>query len=472
MFRFIFSALGRIPWPVWLISIGALAWFGRNILLIIATIIAFHPIPIPPLFQGEPETLREARLQDLRHFDHVRRNERSMTPDMRTRFDAQLARLEAEAGHSSDAEFQLGLARAQAVIDNGHSNASATRMVEHFPRWPVRMTVLDGEFRVLRVLPGFENLLGARLTAIGDVEAGVAAARFRDAFGGNNANFSTIVPVLLDTPDYLAAVGLDASRARFETQDGAVIEIDLPALASTEGARRTGAETLRLPWRSESADWIAVEPAGDPLRLRRRDHDYWFEEIEPGIVYLALRANFDDESGETISDFARRAEAEIRALAPRAVILDQRANRGGDLTRTHELMDSLGESVGPEGRVYLLASGATFSAAIVNLAAVKATAPDQTVLIGEPIGDRLQFWAEGWWYSLPNSGFRARYSTGYYDLQNGCTGWLRCPWGSLHIFPILVDDLDIDIPAPMDFDAYAAGRDPALEAALAAARTL
>ena len=80
----------------------------------------------------------------------------------------------------------------------------------------------------------------------------------------------------------------------------------------------------------------------------------------------------------------------------------------------------------------------------------------------------MQFWAEGWWYSLKNSGYRARYSTGYYDLQNGCSGIFICHWGSLDIFPVIVDDLDIDIEAPMTFADYAAGRDAGLEAVFAA----
>ena len=130
-------------------------------------------------------------------------------------------------------------------------------------------------------------------------------------------------------------------------------------------------------------------------------------------------------------------------------------------------MSALGDIVGEEGRVYLLASGNTFSAGIVNLAMAEEAAPERTFIVGEPIGDRLQFWAEGWWFSLPNSGFRARYSTGFYDLQNGCEGIFICHWGSLHIFPVIVDDLDIDIAAPLTFEAYAAGRDPGMEAVLA-----
>jgi len=463
--RFLTAPFRLIPWYVWLVTGLVLAWLGRNILLIIATIIAFHPIPIPPIFQGEPETIAEARTQDLRHFHHVRRNERSMDDAMRARFDAAVEALEAEAADLTDAEFQLALAGIQAIIDNAHSNASATRMVQSFARLPIRTTWMGGELRVLRALPDRQALLGAELTHIGGVPVEEAMMRFRASFGGIDAWFRSFAPLLLETPAYLAAVGIDDTTLRLRFADGRVEEIVLPVVEPIDGARRLSSADLVVPTATETDDWRSVQPAGEPLYLRHTDQGYWFEVLpELDAVYLNLSQNLNDESGESLADFVVRAGDEIAAIAPSVIIVDQRLNGGGDLTITQPLMARLGDIVGPEGRVYLLTSGSTFSAGIVNLAMAKEAAPAQTRLVGEPIGDRLQFWAEGWWYSLPNSGFRARYSTGFYDLQNGCEGLFICPWGSLHIFPVIVDDLDIDIPAPMNWDAYVAGRDPAMEA--------
>lgn len=454
-----------IPWYVWLAAAAVLAWLGRNILLIIATIIAFHPIPVPPIFQGEPANVAEARAQDLRHFHHVRRNERSMDGEMKARFDAAVDALEAEAADLTDAEFQLALARVQAIIDNGHSNGSATRMVASFPRLPVRFTWLDGELRVMRALPDQQALLGAELTHIGGVPATEAMMRFRDAFGGVDASFVTFAPLFLDTPDYLAAVGITDATLSLRFDDGRVEDVNLSPVEPVEGASRYYSGDLVLPnWR-ETDEWLSVRPAAEPLYLQHTARGYWFEALpDMDAVYLNLARNYDDESGESLPDFVIRAGDEIAAMAPSVIIVDQRLNGGGDLTITEPLMSRLGEIVGPDGRVYLLTSGSTFSAGIVNLAMAKEAAPEQVRLVGSEIGDRLQFWAEGWWFSLPNSGFRARYSTGFYDLQNGCEGFFICPWGSLHIFPVIVDDLDIDIPAPLNWDDYVAGRDPAMEA--------
>jgi hypothetical protein len=471
VWRFVTTPFRVIPWYLWLAALGVAAWFGRGILIIIATVIVFDPIPVPPLFFPEPATVVEARTQDLQHFRHVRRNERSLDDAGRARLDAAVENLRAHMGELTDAGFQLELARVQAVIDNGHSNASATRMVQGFPRLPVRSAWMDGEVRILRALPGFEDLLGGRVSHVDGEPVDAVMACFRNAFGGTDEFFLTIAPLFLETPAYLEAVGLDGDAAtyRIELMSGEMVERVLEPVAVDPDLMRIAPGDLPMMWSVESDEWISFEPAGDALQWRHPDQGYWIERL-PGLdaAFIELRMNYDDDSGETLRDFTVRAAAELAQMQPRIIILDQRFNAGGDLGRTHDLMLAMADAVGPEGRVYLLAGNNTFSAGIVNLAVAKEAAPDRTRLVGEPIGDRLQFWAEGWWYNLPNSGFRARYSAGYYDLQHGCHGIFICPWSSLHIFPVIVDDLDIDIAAPLTFEAYAAGRDPGLEAIYAA----
>jgi len=465
----------KTPWWGYLAILAVLGWFGRNILLIGATILAFHPVPVPPLFQGEPESITEARLQDLEHFDHVRRRERSLTDAARIEFRAGMDALGARVDTLTDAEFILELARLQATIDNGHSNGSATRMVEGFGRLPIRAAWFGDELRILRALDGYEDLLGTRILTFNGQSAQSTAQAFRTAFGGNDALFRSFNPVLLETPVFLEAVGFTENTATttltIERANGDIDTVALPTQPIAADASRVYSGDLAQPWYRESVAWIAFEPpAGRSAQtfLARPDNSYWIDTIpEQDGLYISLRQNLDDESGESLSEFTERAIATLAENRPRIVIVDQRFNGGGDFTRTAELMRVLANHMDENGRVYLLVSGNTFSAGIVNLAFAEEAAPDRTYLVGEPIGDRLQFWAEGWAFSLPNSGFRARFSTGFYDLQNGCEGVFICHWGSLHIMPVLVEDLDIDIPAPMTFEAYASGRDPAMEGILA-----
>ncbi|MFN3228283.1 MAG: hypothetical protein ACK41P_00345 [Asticcacaulis sp.] len=293
--------------------------------------------------------------------------------------------------------------------------------------------------------------------------------RFRDAMGGTDASFLKVVPLLLETPTYLAEIGLSGSSVtiRFEKEGAAPFERKLSPSDVSDIKKWSIPGDLPLPWKQDSSTLTALRPSSTPLYLQHPSRGYWSVDVpEMNAVYINLRANLDDGTGQSLRQFSESTRKALlsRAKPPRMVIVDLRFNHGGDYSLTHDLMVSLGKSVGRDGRVYFLTSGNTFSAAIVSLAFAKQAAPDKVVLVGEPIGDRLQFWAEGWRYTLPNSGFGARYATAYYDLQKGCEGIFRCYWGAFYLFPVTVDDLDIDLSAPLTFESYVAGRDPAFEA--------
>jgi hypothetical protein len=83
-------------------------------------------------------------------------------------------------------------------------------------------------------------------------------------------------------------------------------------------------------------------------------------------------------------------------------------------------------------------------------------------IVGEPVGDRLEYWAEGSLLELPDSGGVLLYATERHDYRTGC------PEADCHDpirrHPIRVASLAPDIPAPLTFAAYRAGRDPAMDA--------
>ena len=82
--------------------------------------------------------------------------------------------------------------------------------------------------------------------------------------------------------------------------------------------------------------------------------------------------------------------------------------------------------------------------------------------MGEPVGDRLDFWAEGGEIVLPNSRAVFCYSDGFHRYSQTDYPAFRPFYEELSI-PALVPDT----PAPLSSADYFAGRDPALEAILA-----
>lgn len=90
---------------------------------------------------------------------------------------------------------------------------------------------------------------------------------------------------------------------------------------------------------------------------------------------------------------------------------------------------------------------------------------DKTVLIGETMGDRGRFWAEGGDRVLPHSKIDVHYSDGLHDWNNGCEDLNRCHWPVV-AFGLKVSSLEPQIRIDPTFEEYASGHDPVLERAL------
>jgi hypothetical protein len=183
-------------------------------------------------------------------------------------------------------------------------------------------------------------------------------------------------------------------------------------------------------------------------------------------MVIDMRQNTDAQ-GQTIGDFLRGMIERIRSQAPQHLVLDLRMNGGGDLTKTREFMQSLPRLV--PGRIFALTSPWTISAAISSLGYLEQAAPDRVTIVGEPVGDRLQFWSEGDVVQLPHSGAVLLNATERHDYITGCKPFDDCH-RQVKRHPIAVPTLDPDIPAPWTIDAYRAGRDPGMEAVAAALR--
>jgi hypothetical protein len=124
--------------------------------------------------------------------------------------------------------------------------------------------------------------------------------------------------------------------------------------------------------------------------------------------------------------------------------------------------------IAPGGRVYVLTSGQTFSAAITTTAFIKQAMGSRAVILGEPVGDRLVFWSEGNQGCLPNSKLCFAYATGKHDYAHACWDWNACFWLNW-FYPVRVDSLAPDETIAMSFADYRAGRDPVFDRAVALA---
>jgi hypothetical protein len=155
------------------------------------------------------------------------------------------------------------------------------------------------------------------------------------------------------------------------------------------------------------------------------------------------------------------ARATIARTSPRNLVVDLRLNGGGNLQLTRDFMRALPTLV--PGQVFVLTSPWTFSAAISSTGYLKQAAPSRVTIVGEEVGDRLVFWAEGGPVTLVNTGLLIGTSRERHDYMNGCRAFTDCH-GPVIRAPISVPTLAPEVQAPWTIDDYRAGRDPALQA--------
>jgi hypothetical protein len=428
--------------------------------------------PSPPAAQFPPAAdLKTAQQQDLEYFRHYLDLNRTFTPEARARLLQLLEQNEARAGSFTPAQFSLAVAEMAALADNGHSRIAPGGMARSQAHLPCRLYRFADGYYVIRARPACAGLLGAKILQIDGrpVEA-IADAMYRYFSGPRNHYDQYASPFFIESPELLHAAGLasapDRAKLHVLLRDGTKRDAELIAdAANRDGPRIWGSEFLSpQPVEKESDDWqplIADETFLPPfLRDMNRPFrsEYWEEK---GIYYAQFRSNMDQD-GFSIREFMDHLRTDIRAQRPREIVLDLRFNQGGNFTVTGTFMKELATLTDSIEHVYALTSAWTFSAGIVSLALLKEHGGDNVTIVGEAVGDRMRFWAEGGNLVLPNSLLNISYSTGLHDYTRPCTGEPGCFWVT-YFFPTHLETLKPDVLVPYTFDDYISLRDPALE---------
>jgi len=218
----------------------------------------------------------------------------------------------------------------------------------------------------------------------------------------------------------------------------------------------------------EQGKWRALLAASQaPWSLSEPDVSFrWRPAPEIDGMVVELRQTVSSP-GNAIEAFLTEMMQRIAMERPRNFVIDMRVNGGGNLNTTRDFMKRLPELV--PGRIFALTSPWTFSAAISSIGYLEQTAPDRVTIVGEEVGDRLVFWAEGRPVTLPNSGLVISIATQRHDYMNGCRAISDCHQPVV-ANPIAVSSLAPDIVAPWTIDAYRSGRDPGMEAVVASLR--
>lgn len=422
----------------------------------------------PPPSPGpvEVEDSRAGQMTDAGYFARFLDYDRSYSRSARAEARRLITRLQAEAGDLNHEQFVLRVAEIAALADNAHTGVSREAWMKNTPRMPLRTYLFADGLHVLRTSRATAALLGARIDRIEGRSAEEIFRRIRRYAGGTEARRRTQLIPMLESPGLLVAAGLASDRRALTISgvlsDGTPFERRVEAEERDRAAQISNTAQLLFPNAPRTS--FLQDHGALPVSLRNSGDLFRIDDLPHGGVYVRMAHNGDPDEGE-IATFLNAVNDRVRSDRPGFVVLDMRMNGGGDYTTTYAFARAFPEVVGPAGRIYVLTSPFTFSAAITTVAALKDAGGSRVTLVGEEVGDRLSFWAEGQGFSLPNAFFTVFYATAKHDYGAPCRDRSICFWLNDR-YPVRVASLAPDIEAPMTFAAYRAGRDPALEAVL------
>ncbi len=434
------------------------------------------PPATSPIAQAQPATTSPtARADDLKQLRRWMTLDQSFSVEARSAAETLLAEYERDAGEYTDAEFYMAVRRLVGLAENGHSNVSTGPIYRRFGLLPLRTYWFSDGLYVVRARRDHEALLGARITAIDGTPVKELEEILMQYHGGHRGAFRRYagLPLML-SPPILHAVGLAANPERLALDivgaDGEPAATTVAMQAAPVSAGYVPPWVLLLPiqLRGEDEGWLTVRDRDAPLPLYFREgaERFRYHRLERDVAYIQLRANIGVD-GNRLKDFTKEVKEQLEHSPPRAIILDNRQNGGGDLTRSADFALELPELVQDGGKVYVLTDQATFSAGIYTSFFPKAANAERTVIVGEHVGDFTRFWAEAPdGVQLPDIGTRIGYATQMHDIGIGCDDRTICHLARRGKWNIAVGSLDPDISVPTTFADFAVGFDPVLERAL------
>lgn len=413
------------------VMIAGTAWNWRNIQMV-AT---YNPIFLPTWY-SDPKTKGEARKQDLEQLKKFTDIDRSFSKQAKLEFAKLIEETEAKTNTISDAEFYLMISKAAALADNGHTNASSRPLQRQFNSIGAKLFwFADGLF-IVRADADHGARVGSRVRQIEGRSVKAVEEELRRYRGGPNSWRKLAMPMMIETPAIMHAAGLSKSPKTItfslEKSNGETAEIAFKASPSKQASDlpfRQGWMTLQgetLP--GENDEWVrTLDGKSKNVATYLKDTDApLFQSIAANGHYVRTQSGFGTEIQST-KEFLDESLQGIADASLDYLVVDNRWNAGGDYLQSIDFAKRAPRKVKDGGKLYIIVGPQTFSAAVVTTAMLKYYGGEKTMIVGTPMGDREQFWAErGMGFQLPNSEYYINYATGYHDWEKGCTGQEYC----------------------------------------------
>jgi hypothetical protein len=358
--------------------------------------------------------------------------------DVYPNFDTEVALIAETIPHLTDAEMCLRLVHLIASAHIAHNTVDIPLGMGFLIRLPVDFHWFADGLAISGATSDYSALLGARVLGIGGKTPEQLLSDLTPYISYENDTWLRVKSVdLMPASGVLQYFGMiDADRSvalKLEKTNGDVVAVSMP-LASGNVKKIGIADGLHIPavlYRSHPNSW------------------YWTEYLADSQTLFIQYNRCGNDSTHHFGDIARQALAEADSHNVKRVVIDLRWNGGGDERVIDPLKSGLASRLKALGRVYVLTGPGTFSSGMQN--AITLRKDLSATLVGEPTGGAPDEYGEVSSLTLPNSKLVVRFTTKRWGPMGG---------GTNTVTP--------DLPVPFKLADFIAGRDPALDAAIAA----
>lgn len=447
------------------VTVAGLGFGGTQLMLA-----HFYPNP-PAADYPKPHSALEAQRQDLDYFGKLLALDFAFSPAARAEATNEIAKLEQSPTVLSHAQFRVAAMRIIALADNGHTTTS---IASGDPmELPVRVAEFREGFYVTHATADHAALLGGRVVTVDGQPIDAVMHQLEQLRGGTAAFRHYYAAFIITIHDVLNGLGIAPtghSVWTVEKADGARITETLAAYRAPKDEPFDFAERWYSsePRKELGKGWVTYGPAtGLPVSLK--DFDEPYRRFWRGCTAVIQLKSNTDVGTHKHKNFLGETQTELQQHKPCNIVFDNRFNGGGDYTKSYSFAHGLIDDVSAPGRIYVLTGPATFSAGITTTTFIKQSGGDRVSILGEPVGDRMAFFAEGRRACLPNFKMCLYYQRGKHDYQHPCTDPQVCFWLNWYYAPH-VKTIDPDQTITTSFADWQSGRDPVFDRAVELAR--
>jgi hypothetical protein len=354
-------------------------------------------------------------------------------------FDSEIASLGEAVPNLTDSEMLLRLMRLIASAHIAHNTVDIPLRMGFLTRLPLEFHWFVDGLVVTGTTSEYSGLLGARVLNIGGKTPEQFLSDLEPYISYENEQWLRAQSInLIPASGVLQHFGMiDRDRSvhlRLEKQ-GSEMDTQIPvALGNAKKIDiREGLQIPQALYSSHPGEW------------------YWFRYLPDSQTLFIQYNRCANDSQHRFNDFARQVLVATDSKAVKRVVIDLRWNGGGDSNVINPLKNGLASRLKKPVKVMVLIGPETFSSAVDNAAELHKSL--SATLVGEPSGGTTDGYGEVSSVTLPNSKLVVRFTTKRWG-----------PKGS----GAAASTLTPEIAVPLKSADFIAGRDPALEAAIAA----